>query len=178
MARGRTAAGSPARLRAVVEPVVSGAGYDLEDLKVFRAGRRTVVRVVVDSDHGVNLDAVATVSRAVSRALDEAERSGGEMIAGEYTLEVSSPGVERPLTLPRHWRRNVGRLVKVRAGERQVTGRVVSADEEGVALDVDGERLTVAYPDLGPGRVQLDFSRIAESIDEETDEDEEGEDEE
>ncbi|MBX6723741.1 MAG: hypothetical protein IRY92_11000 [Dactylosporangium sp.] len=55
---------------------------------------------------------------------------------------------------------------------------MVAADEEGVALDVDGERLTVAYPDLGPGRVQLDFSRIAESIDDETDEDEEGEDEE
>jgi len=179
MARGgRTAVGSPARLRAVVEPVVRDAGYDLEDLKVSRAGRRAVVRVVVDSDHGVNLDAVATVSRAVSRALDEAERSGGELIAGEYTLEVSSPGIDRPLTLPRHWRRNVGRLVKVRAGERQVTGRVISADEHGVALDVAGERLAVAYPDLGPGRVQLELTRLPELTDEEAAEDEEGEDEE
>ena len=105
-----------AQLRAVVEPVVGAAGYDLEDLTVSRAGRRYVVRVVVDGDGGLDLDAVADVSRAVSAALDAAEETGGEIVAGEYQLEVSSPGVDRPLTLPRHWRRNIGRLVKVGAG--------------------------------------------------------------
>ena len=83
----------PARPAArVIEPVVDGAGYDLEDLSVSRAGRRHVVRVIVDADGGINLDAVADVSRAVSAALDAAEEAGGDLVAGEYQLEVSSPG--------------------------------------------------------------------------------------
>jgi ribosome maturation factor RimP len=155
-----------ARLRAVIEPVVAAEGYDLEDLSVSRAGRRHVVRVIVDRDGGVNLDAVADVSRAVSAALDAAEESGGELVSGEYQLEVSSPGVDRALTLPRHWRRNVGRLVKVNAGGRQVTARVLAADGERVALDNDGTTGEWAYADLGPGRVQVEFSRLDDVPDE------------
>jgi ribosome maturation factor RimP len=174
------------RLRTVIEPVVNAAGYDLEDLSVSRAGRRYVVRVVVDGDAGVSLDAVADVSRALSKALDQAEETGGDLVAGEYQLEVSSPGVDRPLTLPRHWRRNVGRLVKVTvrgAGEpvtapgdpgaatdpagrpttdRQVTVRVVAADERRVVLDTDAGPTGWAYGDLGPGRVQVEFNRLDE----------------
>jgi ribosome maturation factor RimP len=181
--RGRTSAGRPsgpqtrARLRAAVESAVRPAGYDLEELTVSRAGRRHVVRVIVDGDGGVSLDTVADLSRAISVALDEAEESGGELTPGEYTLEVSSPGIDRPLTQPRHWRRNVGRLVKVKAGDRAVTGRILAADDDGVELDVDGERRAVKHGDLGPGRVQVDFSRVAELPDAE-DEMEEGEDEE
>ncbi|MBO4210470.1 ribosome maturation factor RimP [Micromonospora echinofusca] len=170
-----------ARLRAVIEPVVSAAGYDLEDLSVSRAGRRHVVRVIVDGDGGIDLDRVADVSRAVSSALDAAEETGTDLVAGEYQLEVSSPGVDRPLTLPRHWRRNVGRLVKVTArggptlpgqrgqqppGERQLTARVVAADEERVVLDCDGQATEWRYPDLGPGRVQVEFHRLDEVADE------------
>ncbi|MEH0935100.1 ribosome maturation factor RimP [Micromonospora psammae] len=166
-----------ARLREVIEPVVGQAGYDLEDLSVSRAGRRHVVRVIVDADGGINLDAVAEVSRAVSAALDAAEESGGDLVAGEYQLEVSSPGVDRPLTLPRHWRRNVGRLVKVTAraaaapaeqradqptGDRQVTGRVVEADDERVVLETDSGRVEHRYAELGPGRVQVEFTRLDE----------------
>ncbi|XTZ15220.1 ribosome maturation factor RimP [Micromonospora echinospora] len=163
-----------ARLRAVIEPVVVAAGYDLEDLSVSRAGRRHVVRVIVDGDRGVSLDAVADVSRAVSSALDAAEEASGDIVAGEYQLEVSSPGVDRPLTLPRHWCRNVGRLVRVTAraavpeqrvgqpGDRQVTGRVLEADGERVVLDVDGERVEWTYAELGPGRVQVEFNRLDE----------------
>lgn len=169
---GRAKVGAAGRIRDIVEPVVAEAGYDLEDLTVSRAGRRSVVRIMVDSDRGVNLDDVAVLSRAMSRALDEAEESGGELTAGEYTLEVSSPGVDRPLTLPRHWRRNVGRLVKVKVGPRPVTGRVVAADEHTVELDLDGQSVTATYADLGPGRVQLDFSRVAEIPDDEIPDDE------
>ncbi|MEQ4305439.1 ribosome maturation factor RimP [Plantactinospora sp. B6F1] len=169
------------RLRAVIEPVVTAAGYDLEDLSVSRAGRRYVVRVVVDGDGGVSLDAVADVSRLLSKALDQAEETGGDLVAGEYQLEVSSPGVDRPLTRPRHWRRNVGRLVKVTvrgpgerpepggvdewppaAGDRQLTARVVAADDERVVLETDAGPVGWAYPDLGPGRVQVEFSRLDE----------------
>ncbi|SIN38560.1 ribosome maturation factor RimP [Micromonospora cremea] len=175
--RGGDLAARRTRLRAVIEPVVNGVGYDLEDLSVSRAGRRHVVRVIVDADGGIDLDAVADVSRAVSAALDAAEETGGDIVAGEYQLEVSSPGVDRPLTLPRHWRRNVGRLVKVTvrgaaalpgqrgeqpAGDRQLTGRVVGADDDGVQLETDDGRSTWAYAQLGPGRVQVEFTRLAE----------------
>ncbi|MFV2017002.1 ribosome maturation factor RimP [Micromonospora sp. LOL_023] len=155
------------RLRAVIEPVVQLAGFDLEDVSVSRAGRRHLVRVMVDADGGVGLDAVAEVSRSISAALDEAESAtGAELIPGEYQLEVSSPGVDRPLRLPRHWRRNTGRLVQVMAGQRQVTGRVVAADDSSVRLDVEGEVRQWPYEDLGPGRVQLEFNRIDEVEDE------------
>ncbi|HEX2355842.1 MAG TPA: ribosome maturation factor RimP [Micromonosporaceae bacterium] len=164
------------RFHAVIEPVVGQAGYDLEDLVVSRAGRRHLLRVVVDGDGGVSLDDIADVSRVVSAALDAAEETGGEFVAGEYLLEVSSPGVDRPLTLPRHWRRNIGRLVRVHADDRQVTGRVTDADEERVTLDIDGEARRLAYGRLGPGRVQVEFSRPdggPDEIDEEELEDEE-----
>jgi ribosome maturation factor RimP len=150
------------RVTAVVQPVVSSAGYDLEDLAVSRAGRRHVVRVTIDGDRGVSLDDIADVSRAVSAALDAAEEAQGDLLPGEYELEVSSRGVDRPLTLPRHWRRNVGRLVKVSAAGRQVTARVKAAGDEGVTLDVDGTVQEVAHADLGPGRVQLEFTRWGE----------------
>ena len=172
------------RVRKVVEPVVVAAGYDLEDLDVSRVGRRHLLRVAVDSDTGVDLDAVAQVSRAVSAALDEAEASGDELIAGEYELEVGSRGVDRPLTEPRHWRRNRTRLVQVDVGGTPVTGRVTAVTDTGVTLDVEGTARTVPFADLGPGRVQVEMKRLAElpeELDEDTDDDddddEEGEDE-
>jgi ribosome maturation factor RimP len=155
MSRG-TPAAQRERLTALLEPVVSAAGYDLEALTVAQAGRRSVVRVVVDGDDGVSLDAIADVSRRVSEALDAADAVLG---AAPYTLEVTSPGVDRPLTLPRHWRRNAGRLVSVPRGGQPVVGRIVEADDSRVVLDVDGAPVEVAYRDLGPGSVQVEFSR-------------------
>jgi len=159
-----------ARLREVIEPVVASDGYDVEGLSVSRAGRRYLVRLTVDRDGGVNLDAVADVSRLVSRALDEIEAGGEELFAGEYELQVSSPGVDRPLTLPRHWRRNVGRLVQVRAGDKQLTGRVVAADADGVVLAVGDVEHELGYDALGAGKVQLEFARAAALSDDDLEE--------
>jgi ribosome maturation factor RimP len=157
------------RLRSIVEPMVGRAGFDLEDLTVSRAGRRHVLRITVDADGGVGYDELGDLSRAISAGLDAAEsggdgphrdgQGGGELIAGSYTLEVSSPGVDRPLTLPRHWRRNVGRLVRVSVGGATLTGRVTAADDAEVTFTVDGQTRTVAHGDLGPGRVQVEFNR-------------------
>lgn len=168
-----------ARVTAVIEPVVTAAGFDLEEVGLSRAGRRHVLRVLVDADGGINLDGVAVVSREISTALDAAEESGGDLLAGEYQLEVGSPGVDRPLTQPRHWRRNVSRLVLVNG----VTGRVTAADERGIVLDVDGAAREIAYAELGPGKVQIEFKRLDEAQfdsdddfdDEDDDEDGEGE---
>ncbi len=161
-------AAAKARVTAVIEPVVTSAGFDLEDVHLSRAGRRHVVRVLVDADGGISLDDVAVVSRAISDALDAAEETGGEVLAGEYQLEVGSPGVDRPLTLPRHWRRNVGRLVAVNG----LTGRLTAADDDGIVLD-DRE---IRYADLGPGKVQIEFKRLDEAQFDEEDLDDDDED--
>ena len=154
------------RLRAVIEPQALESGYDLEDLTVRRMGRRHVVQVTVDRDGGVALDDVADLARDLSAAIDAAEAAGGEVIAGEYQLEVSSPGTDRPLRLPRHWRRNAGRLVRVKADGHTVLGRVVDADDAGVRLNVDGTVHHYDYADLGPGHVEIEFNRLDEITDE------------
>src|SRR3954470_12786161 len=139
---GASAAASAGRAREhllqLLEPVVSKAGYDLKDVTVTSAGRRSLVRVTVDADGGIDLDAVAVVSRLVSDALDAdaQEPSSPRALAGAYVLEVSSPGVDRPLTEPRHWRRAIGRLVKVEVGGRAMTGRVLETDDAGVTLEL------------------------------------------
>jgi ribosome maturation factor RimP len=143
----------------VVEPVVQAAGLDLEAVRVTAAGRRRLLRVVVDSDHGVSLDDAATISRQLSAALDSVAVMGDF----PYTLEVSSPGVDRPLTDPRHWRRAVGRLVQVTVADSGlVRGRIVSADADGVTLDVDGDPKPrrLGYAALGPGAIQVEFGHL------------------
>src|SRR6185437_15629631 len=132
------------RVREVIEPALTAAGYDLEDLIIQRVGRRHLLRIAVDSDHGVNLDKIADLSREISARLDAAEADGDELIAGEYELEVGSRGVDRPLTEPRHWRRNRTRLVLVEVAGKPVTGRVTAVTETGVTLDVEGAAQTVA----------------------------------
>jgi ribosome maturation factor RimP len=160
-----------ARLAGWIEPVVAEAGYDLEELVVTPAGRRSVVRVVVDRDQGVTLDDIAEVSRAVSEVLD---RNDDGMGRTPYVLEVTSPGVDRPLTQERHWRRNLGRLVTVAVGPagrtQEVTGRVTVVDGAGVTLAVEAQGKPgakkrpptpreVPWAELGTGRVQVEFGR-------------------
>ncbi len=160
-----TAGGSAAQAREhlldLLGPLVSEIGYDLEDVTVATAGRRSMVRVIVDADGGIDLDAVAVVSRTVSDALDaDAENPASpRALAGAYVLEVSSPGVDRPLTEPRHWRRAVGRLVTMQKGETTLTGRVAAVDDDGVDFDIDGHRRDVTWADLGRGKVQVEFNR-------------------
>jgi ribosome maturation factor RimP len=170
-----------ARLAGWIGPVVGEAGYDLEELVVTPAGRRSVVRVVVDRDEGVTLDDIAEVSRAVSEVLDQHDDGMGRT---PYVLEVTSPGVDRPLTEPRHWRRNIGRLVTVPVGPSgsvdTVTGRITAVEDAGVtiAVEVAGKPgakkrpptpRQVPWGELGAGRVQVEFGRAvaddAEDID-------------
>lgn len=151
---------SAARLSELASPVVASTGYDLEDLTVTAAGKRSVVRAVVDKDGGVTLDDVAEVSRALGAALDAADESEPGLLGASYVLEVSSPGVDRPLTELRHWRRAAGRLVTATLRDgAPVTGRVVAADEAGIVLDVDGAEQVLSVTDVDRGAVQVEFSR-------------------
>lgn len=146
------------RVRSVLAPLVTRHGFDLEDVTVTPAGRRKLLRVVVDRDGGVDLDAVAELGRAASRLLDETDPLGGQ----PYVLEVTSPGVDRPLREPRHWRRAVGRLVVVETEEGgELSGRLLAADEESVTVETAGERRRLAFGEVRRGRVQVEFAPVS-----------------
>ncbi len=156
------------RIVDLLEPAVAAMGMDLEDVRITSAGRRRLLRVIIDADGGVSLDDIAVVSRKLSATLDHAAAMGET----SYTLEVSSPGVDRPLTDPKHWRRAVGRLVTVPVRSRArsaadapadagvVTGRVTGTDVQGVWLDVEGRSRKFGYAELGPGRIQIEFAPL------------------
>jgi len=171
------------RIVGLLEPAVAAMGMDLENVRITSAGRRRLLRVVVDADGGVSLDDIAQVSREVSATLDRAAAMG----EAAYTLEISSPGVDRPLTEPKHWRRAIGRLVTAplrepverdsggglgrRAGggdpggPATVTGRVTGADDRGVRLDVRGVSREFGYSELGPGKIQIEFAQLDDGAD-------------
>jgi ribosome maturation factor RimP len=156
------ATASPERVRAVVAPVVASAGLDLEDVSLRAAGRRRLLRVSVDRDGGVSLDDVAVVSQQISEVLDASDLMGGE----PYVLEVGSPGVDRPLTEPRHWRRATGRLVEaVLADGSVVTGRLAAVEHAEVVLDVGDTDRRVAMADVRRAQVQVEFGRQPEPED-------------
>ena len=146
------------RIAELVEPIVRAQGADLEFVSVRQAGRRGVVQVAVDTDGGVSLDAIADCSRGISEALDASDVMGET----SYTLEVTSPGVHRPLTLPRHWRRAATRFVRVtmRDGET-FEGRIVGSDETSVRIEVNGSIRNVEFDGVGKAVVQVEFPKEA-----------------
>lgn len=156
------ASADQARLHEVVDSVVSGVGYDLEEMTVVAAGRRRMLRVVIDSDAGVDLDDAAAVSRELSARLDALEDSNDPMGAAAYTLEVTSPGIGRPLTLPRHFRRARGRLLSITGADgTSLFGRVVQAGDLSVDLLVgkSGTDLqTLEYSAIAKAKVEVEFS--------------------
>ncbi|WP_435973763.1 ribosome maturation factor RimP [Streptomyces sp. Qhu_M48] len=153
------------RLRGLVEPLVHAKDLDLEEIEVSRAGRRGLLRIVVDSDEGVELDACAELSRAISEKLDETEAMG----EGEYVLEVSSPGADRPLTQHRHYVRATGRLVKLQlsvdGADEELVARILAVDEKGLDLEVPGVKgrkstaRRVEFADVVKARVEIEFNR-------------------
>jgi ribosome maturation factor RimP len=138
---------------------LSALSLDLEAVELTPGGKKRVLRVAVDKDGGVSLDDIAEAARAVSEELDSGDLMGEQA----YTLEVTSRGVDRPLTAPRHWRRNHDRLVRVDLSDgSQVTGRVGSSDDEGVTLDVSGTDRRLAYAEVAKALVQIEFNRKSE----------------
>jgi len=147
------------RVEQALTPVVSAEGFDLEAVEVQPAGRRRLVRVLVDRDGGVTLDDIASLTTILSAALDDTNAMGEQ----PYVLEVSSPGVGRPLVLPRHWRRNVTRLAKVTTADgSEIIGRISSSDDTAVTLDEVAdhpEPLTLPYSEISEAHVEVEFTR-------------------
>lgn len=144
------------RIEAELTGPLSALGLDVEAVEVTPAAKRRLVRVAVDKDGGVTHDDLVEADREVSRVLDGSEVMGEQ----PYTLEVTSRGVDRPLTLPRHWRRNSQRLVKVTlASGEVVTGRIDDCDDTGARLEVGGRRRELTYAEVRKALVQIEFNR-------------------
>lgn len=144
--------------RELSEPI-GDLGLDLEAVDLSSAGKRRILRVAIDKDGGVTMDDIADATREVSRVLDDTNIMGEQ----PFTLEVSSPGVERPLTMPRHWRRNIRRLVKVTFTEGEpLTGRITESDEDGAVLDVEGVERRLEYDEVKKAKIQIEFKKEAE----------------
>lgn len=146
------------RIEAELVDPLHDLDLDIEAVEITPAGKRRIVRIAVDKDGGVTLDDVAEATKAVSAVLDESDVLG-EM---PYTLEVTSRGVDRPLTLARHWRRNADRLVRVTLTsetEEPFIGRINESGDDAVTLDVDGEKRKIAYANIAKAFVQIEFNR-------------------
>jgi ribosome maturation factor RimP len=144
----------------LLTPILASLDLDLEAVDLIPAGKRKLLRVVVDGDgangRGPNLDDIAEATKAISAALDEADVTG----TSPYTLEVSSRGIGRPLELPRHWRRNVSRLVALTTtGGEKLTARITSAGEESAVVTVAGAARTIAYAEVAKAQVQVELNR-------------------
>jgi len=144
----------------LITPALQQAGYYLEDVNIVSPGQHRIVTVIVDGESGLNLDQVTVASKLVSELLDAATFMGET----PFTLEVTSPGIDRPLTLPRHFAKNVDRLLKVTKSDGiTVTGRILSNTESDVTLSVtekkDVKEVVVALADIKRATVEIEFNR-------------------
>lgn len=142
---------------ALVRPVVESAGLELWEVTFRKEQGRMVLRVTVDRDGGVDVDTIFETSERLSRRLD-LEDFG----RGRYRLEVSSPGLERPLRQPRHFQRSVGEQVKVKTvepveGSKTHAGALVSADAEAIVIATDGGELRVPYANVASARTVFEW---------------------
>ncbi|MCW2808680.1 MAG: rimP [Marmoricola sp.] len=144
------------RLAEELSGPIADLGLDLEAVDLSSAGKRRVLRFAIDKDGGVTMDDIADATTEISRVLDDTNLMGEQ----PFTLEVSSPGVERPLTLPRHWRRNNGRLVTVTLGEGDpLTGRITVTDDDGALLEIEGAERRVEYAEVRKAKIQIEFKK-------------------
>lgn len=147
-----------------ITPVVDAAGLFLEDVHIASPGNRRVVTVVVDGTVNLNLDEVTAITKEISAILDESDLMG----TTPFTLEVSSPGVDRPLVLPRHWRKNINRLVRsVMVNGEVVTGRVDVVHDESVCVIVEGKtphKIELPFVEIKRAQVEIEFNRKGDDL--------------
>lgn len=148
-------------VRKVVEPIAADLKIDVEDIEIRKTGNRLLVRVILDKDGGIAMDEIAAATRNISDALDEVTE-----LSNPFTLEVTSPGVDRPLTLPRHWQRNIGRLVKIDLiGAATEQGRILAVTDTSVTLQIKQNQREFELAKISRAVVQVEFNRPSEVTD-------------
>ena len=148
------------KITELVQPAVEQAGFFLEDVHVVSPGKHRIITCIVDGQTPLNLDQVTSVSRDISELLDSADF----MDDTAFTLEVTSPGVDRPLTLPRHWQKNLNRLVKVvKVDGSVVNGRITTIEDSNVVLleEIKGKTKehALSLNDVKRATVEIEFNR-------------------
>ena len=144
------------RLDTLVAGCVSELGFDLEAIELTPAGKKRVLRIAIDQDGGVTIDDISSATRAISAELDDTDVMG----TMPYTLEVTSRGLDRPLTLARHWRRNNDRLVSVRLADGStIEGRIGDSNDDGVDISTVQGVQRIAYAEVTTALVQTELKR-------------------
>jgi len=139
-----------------ITPAIEAAGYYLEEVTLTPAGKRKIMTVIVDGDTNLSLDQVTAVSKEVSAIVEVLPALGDT----PFTLEVTSPGVDRPLTHPRHWRKNHGRLITVTLEDGKVVkGRIGDSTE----IDVEIDSLKIAYAAMKRALIEIEFKSLKPS---------------
>jgi len=145
--------GKKEEISAVITPALSNLGFYLEDLTITSAGRRSMITVIVDGDTHLSLDQVTVATKAISELVENIQSLGQT----PFTLEVTSPGLDRPLTKPRHWRKNIDRLVKiVLLDGSEIKGRIKGATQ--IAASVDEQ--TVNYSEVKLAILEIEFKQV------------------
>ncbi|MEY3723628.1 MAG: hypothetical protein RL649_478 [Actinomycetota bacterium] len=145
--------GRKEEISAVITPALTSLGFYLEDLNITSAGKRSLLTVIVDADRHLSLDEVTVATKAISEIVENIPALGST----PFTLEVTSPGIDRPLTKPRHWRKNINRLVKVVLLDgSQITGRIKQAGESAATIDES----VINYLDIKRANLEIEFKQV------------------
>ena len=145
--------GRKEEISAAITPALTALGFYLEDLNISSAGKRSLLTVIVDADRHLSLDEVTQATKAISEIVENIPALG----ATPFTLEVTSPGVDRPLTKPRHWRKNINRLVKIILQDgKEINGRIKSASEISATID----EVEISYADIKRANLEIEFKQV------------------
>ncbi len=137
-----------------ISPLVHKFDFELEDVILKSAGKNTIVQVLVDKDSGISLDEVASLSTKLSDFFDENSLMGNMT----YTLDVGSPGIDRPLTKLRHWKKNLDRIVKINSKSNVFEGRIKKVEETEVQIEIKGKLQSFQYSDISKAIIQVEFN--------------------
>ena len=140
-------------ISAAVTPALSALGFYLEDITITSAGRRSMLTIIVDGDTHLSLDQVTSATKAISEIVESLQSLGDT----PFTLEVTSPGLDRPLTKPRHWRKNIDRLVKVVLLDgKEIKGRIKAASEDSATVD----QSEITFADIKRASLEVEFKQV------------------
>jgi ribosome maturation factor RimP len=141
------------QVAAVITPAIESLGFYVEDISITSAGRRSMLTVIVDGDTHLSLDQVTVATKAISEIVENLPTLGNN----PFTLEVTSPGLDRPLTKPRHWRKNKDRLIKIVLNDgKEITGRIKDSTEDEVTVDEQ----KVAFVDIKRATLEIEFKQV------------------